>query len=421
MSDPQAPAYRRRVIIATSIGNALEWFDFVVYGFLAVTMARLFFPASDGVTALLLVFATFGIPFLARPLGAVVIGAYADRRGRKPALTLTIGLMLAGTAMMAFVPSHASIGIVAPLIVTAARVLQGLSVGGEYGAATAFLIEQDERQRGYLASWQYASQSVTTVLATGFGALLNAVLTPAALEAWGWRIPFVFGLLLGPVGYYIRKHLTETAPFAATPPSHAPARTVIVEHWRSLLLCVGVIAVTSISVYMFLFMPTFAIRQLGLAPAASYLGGLLGGSIQIVLIPIVGWLSDRHGRTLMPLAASIAILLLAYPMFALLVAVPSLWTLLAVQAALAVLNAVNLGTLGGLLSTLFPTRVLSSGLAIGNALATMIFGGFAPLISVWLIEVTGSPLAPSFYLMLGAVISVAAIGSIRRGASPRLS
>ena len=196
---------------------------------------------------------------------------------------------------------------------------------------------------------------------------------------------------------------------------------MIVEHWRSLLLCVGVIAVTSISVYMFLFMPTFAIRQLGLAPAASYLGGLLGGSIQIVLIPIVGWLSDRHGRTLMPLAASIAILLLAYPMFALLVAVPSLWTLLAVQAALAVLNAVNLGTLGGLLSTLFPTRVLSSGLAIGNALATMIFGGFAPLISVWLIEVTGSPLAPSCYLMLGAVISVAAIGAIRRGASPRLS
>ncbi len=409
-----AMSYRRRVIVATSIGNALEWFDFVVYGFLAVTMAKLFFPASDQVASLLLTFGTFGITFLLRPLGAILIGAYTDRRGRKPALTLTITLMMVGTAMMAIVPTYRSIGVWAALAVIAARMLQGLSAGGEYGAATAFLVEQDPTRRGFLASWQYASQSLTTILATGFGAGLSNILTLEQLEAWGWRIPFVFGLLIGPVAYYIRRRLHETPQFSTMPAQRAPIRRIIAGYKHRVVLCIGVIAVSSINVYTILFMPTFAIKQLGLPSSVAYLGGLLTGTFQLILIPVVGWLSDRYGRTLMPLGAAVAVLLLIYPMFVWMVAVPALSTLLIVQCALGILNALYLGCQAGLISELFPTRLLGSGLSIGNALAVTIFGGFAPFISVLLIEVTGSPLAPSFYLMFGAVISITALIGVRR-------
>jgi MFS transporter, MHS family, proline/betaine transporter len=409
-----ATSYRRRVIVATSIGNALEWFDFVVYGFLAVTMAKLFFPASDQVASLLLTFGTFGVTFLLRPLGAILIGAYTDRRGRKPALTLTITLMMVGTAIMAIVPTYGSIGVWAALAVIAARMMQSLSAGGEYGAATAFLVEQDPTRRGFLASWQYTSQSLTTILATGFGSGLSNVLTPEQLEAWGWRIPFVFGLLIGPVAYYIRRRLHETPQFSAMPAPRAPIRRIIAGYKHRIVLCIGVIAVSSINVYTTLFMPTFAIKQLGLPPSVAYLGGLLTGTFQLILIPVVGSLSDRYGRTLMPLGAAVAVLLLIYPMFAWMVAVPALSTLLIVQCILGILNAFYLGCQAGLISELFPTRLLGSGLSIGNALAVTIFGGFAPFISVLLIEVTGSPLAPSFYLMFGAAISLVALIGVRR-------
>jgi MHS family proline/betaine transporter-like MFS transporter len=353
-----------------------------------------------------------------RPLGAVVIGAYADRRGRKAALTLTILLMTLGTAMMAVTPTYGSIGIWAPAVVIVARILQSLSVGGEYGAATAFLVEQDPKHRGFLASWQYASQSLTTILAAGFGAALNIVLTPAQLTAGGWRIPFVFGILIGPVAYYIRSRLNETPEFDAAQPERAPLRSIAADYKRPLMLCIGVIAASSISVYMVLFMPAFAIKQLGLPPTVAYFGGLLTGAIQLLLIPLVGLLSDRYGRTLMPLGAAVAILLLIYPLFAWLVAVPALSTLVAVQAVLGLLNALYLGCQGGLIAELFPSRVLGSGLAIGNALAVTIFGGFAPFIGVWLIETTGNPLAPSFYLMFGAAVSIVALTALRR---PRFS
>jgi MHS family proline/betaine transporter-like MFS transporter len=406
-----------RVIAAVSIGNALEWFDFVVYGFLAVTMAKLFFPTSDPLTSLLLTFGTFGIPFLVRPLGAVVVGAYADRRGRKAALLLTIALMMIGTLMMAVVPTYASIGPWAAITVIVARILQGFSVGGEYGAATALLIEQNPGQRGFLASWQYTSQSMTTIMATGFAVGLNTALTQAQIESWGWRIPFLFGLLLGPVAFYIRSGINETREFNAAKPLKAPIRELFARQKARLALGVGVIAVSSVTVYTILFLPTFAIKQLGLPPAAAYAGGLLTGAVQLLVIPAIGWLSDRYGRAIFALVASFALLLLVYPMFAWMVAVPALSTLLLVQGLLGLLNAINLGCLGGLLSDLFPTMVRSSGLSLANALAQTIFGGFAPFINLWLINVTGNPLAPSFSPMFGAIVSIAALIGLRRSAA----
>lgn len=403
------PAYRWKVIVSTSIANALEWFDFIVYGFFAVVMAKLFFPAASGVTALLATFATFAIPFVVRPIGAVILGAYADRHGRKKTLLLTIGLMTLGTAIMAAVPTYSAIGAWAGVIVIAARMLQAFSVSGEYGAAVAFLVEQDESRRGFLASWHYASQSMVAVLATGFATVLNTTLTAEQIESWGWRIPFLFGLLIAPVGLYVRSQLRETESFLAARPSKTPVREVITDHRSAVALAIGVIAVSAVTVYLVLFMPTFAIRQLGLPPSVAFLGSMLAGTIHVVLILIVGFFSDRYDRITLSCVASLAVLILAYPLFAFLVSAPSVPALLAVQGVLAVFNALNLGCLGALVAGLFPTQLRTSGLSIANAFTQMLIGGTTPFISLWLIEATGRPAAPAFYLMFGATLSVVAL------------
>ena len=404
--------YRWKVIVSTSIANALEWFDFVAFGFFAVMMAKLFFPASNDVASLLALFATFAIPFAVRPIGAIVLGAHADRYGRKRTLLLTISLMTFGTAIMAVVPTYASIGSWAAVIVVAARVLQGFSVGGEYGAAVAFLVEQDDARRGFIASWHYSSQSMTAVLATSFGAALNALLTPEQLETWGWRIPFVFGLLIAPIGLYMRSQLRETDRFTSAIPSKAPVMEILARHRTRVALAAGTIAVSAITVYMVLFMPTFAIRELGLPPSVAFLGSLLAGTIHVVLIPFIGLLSDRYDGRSLSLTAAVAVLIVAYPAFSVLLAVPSVTTLLIVQGLLGVLNAINLGCLGAMVAGLFPAELRTSGLSIANAFTQMTLGGTTPFVSLWLIGATGYPAAPAFYLMFGAAVSVIALAAL---------
>ncbi len=400
-------------MVAASIGNALEWFDFAVFGFFALTVSKLFFPASNETLSLLFTYATLGITFIVRPIGAIVIGAYADRHGRKAALILTIGLMMLGTAIVAVVPTYASIGVLAPLVIVAARMIQGFSAGGEFGSATAFLAEQNPQRRGFFASWQLASQGLTTVLATGFGVVLSNMLTPAQLESWGWRTPFVFGLLIGPVAYYIRRHVDEAPEFKAITRSEAPLREVFLSEKARMLIGLGVVALGTVTTYMTLFMPAYAVRQLGLDPAGSFAAGLLYGVIQIALIPIFGSLSDRIGRLPVPAVCAVAMLLVVYPMFAWLASAPTLQTLLWVWVIFGVLIAGYHGSIPALMSELFPTRTRTTGLSISYAFGVMFFGGFAPYILTWLIEVTGSKLAPSFYLMFAAGISIIALAGAR--------
>jgi MHS family proline/betaine transporter-like MFS transporter len=411
-SPPQSQ--RLRAVIAASIGNALEWFDFVVYGFLAVTMAKLFFPTDNQTISLLLALATFGVTFLVRPLGAIVIGSYADRHGRKAALTLTIAMMMVGTGIIAITPTYSSIGILAPIVVVAARIVQGFSAGGEFGSATAFLAEQNPQRRGFFASWQFASQGLTTILATGFGAGLASTLTTDQIEAWGWRTPFFFGLLIGPVAYYIRRHIDETIEFRSTPPSDAPLRETLSDSKSGLLIAFGANILGTVAMYTILFMPTYATRQLGLPASGSFLASLLTGAIQVALIPVVGALSDRCGRLPIAFAAAIAILLAIFPLFAWLAAAPTIQTLLMVHAIIGLFMAGYMGALPALMSELFPTRLRTTGVSISYSFGAAIFGGFAPFINAWMIEATGSKLAPSFYLMLAAVISLLALAAARR-------
>ncbi len=405
---------RWRAVMAASIGNALEWFDFVVYGFFAVTMAKLFFPTENETVSLLLALGTFGVTFFMRPLGAIVFGSFADRYGRKATFNLTITIMMVGTAIIAFAPTYSSIGLFAPILIVAARMVQGFSAGGEFGSATAFLAEQNPERRGFFASWQFASQGLTTILATAIGATLASTLTTEQIDTWGWRIPFIFGLLIGPVAYYIRSHIDETMEFQSTQHSKAPLREALSDNKKRLLIALGTVVLSTVAMYTILFMPTYATRQLGLPATGSFMATLLTGAIQMVLIPFVGALSDRHGRLPMAFASSIAILLAIYPMFAWLAAAPTLQTLLIVQAIIGVLIAGYMGGLPALMSDLFPTRMRTTGLSISYSFGVAIFGGFAPFINAWLIEMTGSKLAPSFYLMLAAAISLVALTAAHR-------
>lgn len=399
---------------AASLGNALEWFDFVVYGFFAATIAKLFFPAQDEAVSLLLAFATFGVTFFVRPLGAIVLGAFADRHGRKAALTLAIVLMMVGTAIIAVAPTYSVIGPLAPMLIVIARLIQGFSAGGEFGSATAFLAEQNSERRGFFASWQFASQGLTTVLATAFGAALASALTPEQMDAWGWRVPFAFGLLIGPIAYYIRRHVDETPEFQSLSERGTPLRETLLEGKKRLLISLGMVVLCTVAMYTILFMPTYATRQLGLPVAGSFMAIFLTGAIQLVLTPLFGSLSDKRGRLPILFGAAIAILLLIYPMFAWLAANPTLQTLLIVQAIIGVLMAGYLGPLPALMSEIFPARMRTTGLSISYSFGVAIFGGFAPFINAWLIESTGSKLAPSWYVMFAAAISLTALVGARR-------
>src|ERR1041384_1944982 len=209
---PAQPALSR-VISAATIGNVLEWFDFLVYGYFAVTIAEVFFPTHDPAVSLLVTFGAFGLSYLVRPLGALAVGAYTDRHGRKAGLTLSIAMMMVGTTLMVVTPGYATSGLAAPVIITLARLLQGFSVGGEFGSAVAFLVEHGSERKGYSASWQWASTGIISVIVALFGVALTSLLTHDQLVAWGWRIPYVFGLLVGPAGLYIRSRMTETSDF----------------------------------------------------------------------------------------------------------------------------------------------------------------------------------------------------------------
>jgi MHS family proline/betaine transporter-like MFS transporter len=407
-------APRWRAITAASIGNAFEWFDFIIYGFFAVTVAKLFFPAGNETASLLLTFASFGVTFIMRPFGAFMLGNIADRHGRKATLTLTISMMMAGTAVTAFAPTYSSIGIFAPIVITGARLIQGFSAGGEFGSATVFLAEQNPNRRGFHASWQFAGQGLSAVLATGFGAVLNSALTAEQMELWGWRIPFLFGLLIGPVGYYIRRHVDETLEFQSAQTISAPLRETLTYAKTRLLVALGTIILVTVATYTAVYMPTYAIRELGLPPAGGFLAGLLSGAIQIAIVPVAGALSDRFGRLPIAAAAVVAILISVHPLFAWLVAMPTIGRLLFVHATLGICVAVYTGPIPALICELFPIRVRTTAVSTSYSLAVAIFGGSAPFIIASLIDNTGSSLVPGYYLMFAAAVSLFALGGAYR-------
>lgn len=406
-----------RVIIAASIGNALEWFDLVVYGFFAVVISRLFFPTDNEVVSLLLTFATFAISFLMRPLGAIVIGIYADRAGRKAALTLAILLMMVGTLMIGIMPTYEAIGILAPVGIIVARLIQGFSAGGEFGSATAYLAEHSPEHRGFYASWIATSQGATTFLAAAFGVTLTTLLTPEQLSSWGWRVPYFFGLLIGPVAYYIRLHLDETPEFQAAQETQevtqTPLRDALASQKELLLVAIGAVIFITVSAYLLLYMPTYAVRELHVPASAIFTALIATGLIQMFGTPFIGMWSDRHGYTPIMLAGAVIALAIAYPAFTLLLRFPSLTNLILFQITIGIVMIMYYGALPALLTEIFPVQTRTTGMSVAYNLAVTLFGGFAPFIIIWLIGVTGSSVAPAFYWMAAAAASIVALVRIR--------
>jgi MHS family proline/betaine transporter-like MFS transporter len=401
-----------RLLFAVSIGNALEWFDFVIYGYFADVISRNFFSTTNRTVSLLVTFGIFGAAFILRPVGAVILGNYADRHGRKPALTLAITLMTFGTGIIALTPPAASIGLIASALIVTARICQGFSAGGEFGSATALLSERDAKSRGFYTSWQFASQALAAMLATGAGAALSNALTDVQLDRWGWRIPFIFGMIIGPVGYYIRKRIDESPEFQ--PAQRTPLREILAAHKGPLLTTVGMVVVLTVVSYTLLFIPTFVVRQLGLPIRIAFEVGLITSAGQLLLIPLIGALSDRWQRLPIAMLCAAGILLFSYPLLATLISTPTLTNLLIFQFCITVLAAGYAGVLPALMAGLFPASVRSTGLSISYALAVAIFGGFAPFINTSLIELTGSKLVPAYYLMFAAALTLVALDRARK-------
>jgi MFS family permease len=399
-------------VAAAVIGNALEWYDFIVFGFFAVIIARLFFPAESQYASLLLTTATFGVGFFMRPVGGILLGIYADRRGRKASLLLIIGLMTLAIAMIGFAPTYAAIGIAAPLLVVLARLLQGFSAGGEFASATSFLVETAPPQhRGFYGSWQMVGQGLAVLTGALLGALITRVLTPEALGSWGWRVPFLFGLIIGPLGLYVRRRLDETSAFLAIQRAeeHQKLGAALAAHVREALATFGIVICGTIAFYVILlYMPTFARTQLHLPLEQAFSAQAISLVCMIVLIPIFGALSDRIGRKPIMICALILYFVLTYPLFTWMYANPSFQSLMITQIALCSLLGAFYGPMSTALAEQFQTHVRSTGLGTAYNMAVMIFGGFAPFFVTWLIQVTGSPVAPAFYVMFGAAAGLTA-------------
>jgi MFS transporter, MHS family, proline/betaine transporter len=416
-----------RAVVAATVGCMLEWYDFAVYGYFAVVIARVFFPLQSEALSLLLTVATFGVGFAMRPIGALVFGTMADRRGRRVALSWTVAAMVLGTAIIAFTPAYASIGIVAPILVVIARLIQGFSAGGEMGSALSYLTEYaPENRKALYASFQQLTQVLALLCGSLIGAIVNLELSATQVEAWGWRIPFFLGLLIGPVGWYIRQKTEEPPAFAAAlarrneaasqgQVQSAPSAWLAIRRFpRETLAGFCITILWTVCTYYFLvFMPTYAIKQLHLPASVSLLSNSSGLLVAALAIPCFAALSDRVGPRILLCLSSVAILLCSYPALLVLTHYKTVTSLVVIQSGFALLIAAFTGPAGGALAELFPEDIRSTGISISYNFAVTLFGGFAPFIATWLITSTGNVLAPSYYVTFAALAAIIGVALLR--------
>lgn len=412
------PAVRRRVVAASFIGNFVEWFDYAIYGYLAATIAVVFFPESDPQTALLATFALFAISFFVRPLGGFVWGHLGDKLGRRTALSLSILIMSVSTFCIALIPGYATIGIFAPVLLLVVRIVQGFSAAGEYAGASAFLVEYaPAHRRGLYAAVVPASTAAGLLFGSLFVAGLTALLTADQLTGWGWRIPFLLAAPMGLIGRYIRTKLEDTPAFQELAEEDevikAPVRDMFRHHWATLLRAVGAVLLNAVGFYVILsYMPTYLSEEIGFGRTESFLATSLALLSYIGFIFLTGLASDRFGRRKVLLAASVSFIVLTVPAFMLLESGTFL-TVLGVQVLLGAMLTLNDGTLPSFLAELFPTRIRYSGFAVSFNVANAVFGGTAPFVATLLISAFATTLAPAWYLMAAAAASFVAVALSR--------
>jgi MHS family proline/betaine transporter-like MFS transporter len=408
---------RRRVVLASVLGNGLEWFDFVSYGYFASIIATVFFPAESNLS-LMLTYATFAVGFVVRPIGGILLGAYADRHGRRAALSLLIIMMAFGTLTLGLTPSYATIGIAAPVIIVLGRVVQGITIGGEFAGATALLVEHaPAHQKMIFGSFQMSSQALGRVLATSIGLSVLLTFPPATVQDGAWRIPFLLGSLIGPFGFYVRYRMSESPEYQklrerAPDAVHAPVRDVLKHHLAPLICAIGLIIVgTSLTYIWNTYLPTFVVQQLHLPLWQGLLGVAVTSAVGMFTCVFGGWLADKYGPYRMFFLFTGVSALISYPLFAYVVAEPGFGRLFLAQFVVLTVFGLLQGPGPGMLAGLFPVEVRSTGMAIAYNLGVSLFGGFAPLTVTWLIAETGSKLMPAYYIIAAALLSIVVVGS----------
>ena len=416
----------RRAVTGASIGNAVEWFDFAIYGFLATFIAGQFFPAGDETAALLNTFAIFAAAFFMRPLGGFVFGPLGDRIGRQRVLALVILLMSAATLGIGLLPTYDTIGVLAPLLLLALRCLQGFSAGGEYGGGAVYLAEfaTDER-RGVTVTFMVWSGVLGFLLGSITVTLLQAALSTAAMENYGWRIPFLIAGPLGLVGLYIRLRLSDTPQFAELSRSEqtaeSPLREAVSTAWRSILQVIGLMIVFNIGYYVvFAFLPSYFINTLQFSATDAFLSITLACLVALVLILPLAMLSDRIGRRPLLIGGAVAFAVLGDPLF-LLLNTGSLVAAIAAHCVLAAIESVYVSTAVSAAVELFATRVRFSGFSIGYNVCVAVFGGTTPYIVTWLTAATGDAIAPAYYLVIAALVSLGVVLTLRESAGRSLT
>ncbi|MBV8619622.1 MAG: MFS transporter [Curvibacter sp.] len=406
-------------VIRVTSGNFLEMYDFFLFGFYATYISKAFFPTGDEISSLLLTFATFGAGFLMRPLGAIVLGSYIDRIGRRKGLILTLGIMAFGTLLVAFVPGYATIGLAAPFLVLVGRLLQGFSAGVELGGVSVYLSEiATPGRKGFYVSWQSASQQVAIMFSAILGYAISQNLSAADVGAWGWRIPFIIGCLILPFVFWIRRSLQETEEFASR--KHHPSLGEIVQsilhNFPLILACMMLVVMTTVSFYLItVYTPTFGKSVLKLSSTDSLLVTFCVGLSNFILLPVMGAISDRVGRGPILAIFSLLAMLTAYPALSWLVAAPNFHNMLLVEIWLSILYACYNGAAVVALTEVMPAHVRTVGFSLAYSLATAIFGGFTPLISTWLIETTGDKAAPGYWMAFAGACGLIATGLLYRG------
>ena len=417
----QVPVIKSRVgaILRATSGNFLEQFDFFLFGFYASAIAKAFFPSDNETAALLNAFGVFWLGALMRPVGAIVLGAYIDRIGRRKGLIVTLSIMAIGTVVIAICPSYATIGIAAPVIVLIARLLQGFSAGVELGGVSVYLAEiSTPGNRGFYTSFQSSSQQVAIFVASILGYILSESMPAATVAAWGWRIPFFVGCLIIPVIFFLRRTLEETPAFLAMK-KHPTASEVFasaIANWRIVVLGMMIAVLTTTTFYFVtVYTPTFGKTVLKLSSQDALLVTLLVAVTNFIWNPVGGALSDRIGRKPVLVAIAVLSLLTAYPVLHWLVTDPSFGKLLAVEMMFSFYFGVYSGTMLGCLVEIVPAHVRTTCFSLAFALAAGVFGTFTPFAATWLIRHTGSDAAPAFWLMFGAALGIIAALTVYRG------
>jgi len=411
---PASESSYRRAITAGVIGNVLEWYDFGVYGYLVPTISVLFFPKDDPTASLLLTFAVFGVGFVMRPIGSIVFGIYGDRVGRRKALSAVIFVMAISTFAIGLLPTYAQAGVAAPLLLLVVRLFQGLSTGGEFGGSSAYIVEYaPQHRRGFFGSFQLVGVASGFLLGSLTAALLTAALSAADRLAWGWRLPFLFGIAVGFVGMYMRWKISDTPKFTEIEEhgevSTAPLADALLRHPKETLLAFTSTLYNTVAYYIALIYMTSYMQTIGKLPQATALWIATGSlAFMIVLLPGLGRLSDRVGRRPLMVFSCAAYIVLGYPFFVMASSGNLALTIFG-QFLMMVCYAPYAATCASFLTEIIPTRVRYTSMSVGYNCAVAIFGGFAPFIATWLVKETGLSYSPGFYLIGAAAVTGVAV------------